>query len=447
MNTNGKVKTKNPKKRTKAGSIVILALLAVFVAVMTVLTFVDNIPVGRNQVKDLHSFTSLIGKGIDLSGGYYVVLEPKETESSGEASDKSEMDRAMTKLRERLDKKGYTEATVSVQDTNKIRVEIPEVDNAEEVLQYITSSGEITFQDSAKNVRVEAENIKSAYVGYDNDNGYVVILNFTAEGVSRFSDATTDIYNGSSSDKKLYIYLGDDLISSPNVKSPITSSSAQITGFNSYDEADAVASVIESGRLPIEYTVTESRSISARLGQNAVLYSLIAGAIGLGVIFLIMILFYRGLGVAADIALYIYVLLYLFVLAIIPNVQLTLPGIAGIILSIGMAVDANVVIFERIKQEYAGGKSDLNAIQAGFERAVITVIDSNVTTILSAIVLWILTPGAIKGFAITLLIGIVLSMLTSIFVTRYLIYVIYPLGKNKEKLFNLKKKPEEAKNV
>ena len=237
----------------------------------------------------------------------------------------------------------------------------------------------------------------------------------------------------------MYIYLGDDLISSPTVNSVITSASAQITGFDSYDAADAVASVIESGRLPIEYNVTESRSISARLGKNAVSNSLIAGAIGLGIIFLIMIFFYRGLGIAADIALYIYVLLYLFVLAIIPNVQLTLPGIAGIILSIGMAVDANVVIFERIKQESAGGKTYLNAIQSGFKRAVITVIDSNVTTILSAIVLWILTPGTIKGFAITLLIGIVLSMITSIFVTRWLIYVIAPLGSDKEKLFSLKK--------
>ena len=436
---NGRAKTKNPERRTKLGSILILVFVAVFVAVLTVLTFVDNIPVGKNKVKDLHSFSSLIGKGIDLSGGYYVVLEPKEASGTGELSDTSKLDRAMTILRERLDNKGYTEATVSIQDSDKIRVEIPEVDNAEEVLQYIANSGAITFQDSSGNVLVESEHVKSAYVGYDNDNGYVVILNFTNEGISRFSEATSSVYNGTSSDKKLYIYLGDDLISSPTVNSVITSASAQITGFDSYDAADAVASVIESGRLPIEYNVTESRSISARLGKNAVSNSLIAGAIGLGIIFLIMIFFYRGLGVAADIALYIYVLLYLFVLAIIPNVQLTLPGIAGIILSIGMAVDANVVIFERIKQESAGGKTYLNAIQSGFKRAVITVIDSNVTTILSAIVLWILTPGTIKGFAITLLIGIVLSMITSIFVTRWLIYVIAPLGSDKEKLFSLKK--------
>ncbi len=153
------------------------------------------------------------------------------------------------------------------------------------------------------------------------------------------------------------------------------------------------------------------------------------------------------MGLAADLALYLYVLIYIFILAIVPNVQLTLPGIAGIILSIGLAVDANVVIFERIKQEYASGKTYLSAIQAGFKRAVITVIDSNVTTILSAIVLWILCPGSIKGFAITLLIGIVLSMITSIFVTRWLINVIAPLANDKAKLLSLKRDEEVIENA
>ena len=445
MISSKRAKRKNPERRSKIGSVIILALVAVFAAILTVLTFVDNIPVGRNKIKDLHSFTSLIGKGIDLSGGYYVVLTPKDSESAGESSDTSTLDRAMTILRERLDKKGYTEATVSVQDANKIRVEIPEVENAEEVLQLLSNTGEISFQDGSGNVLVRAEHIRSSYVGYDNDAGYVVILNFTNEGVSRFSEATQKVLN--SSDTKLYIYLGDEVISSPTVNSVINSSSAQITGFDTYDAADAVASVIESGRLPIEYEVSESRSISARLGENAINKSLIAGGIGLLIIFALMIVFYRGLGVAADIALYIYTLAYIFVLAIVPNIQLTLPGIAGIILSIGMAVDANIVIFERIKQEYALGKTYLSSVQAGFKRAVITVIDSNVTTILSAIVLWILCPGTIKGFAITLLIGIVLSMLTSIFLTRWLIHVVAPLGKDKAKLFNLKRNEEVAENA
>ena len=445
MNSSNRAKRKDPERRSKLSSIITLVLVALFAGVFTVLAFVGPLPVGHNGIYDLKPFTELIGKGIDLSGGYYVVLTPSEGESESASSDTATIDRAMTTLRKRLDDKGFTEATVNVQNNTQIRVEIPKIQNAEEVLELLSNTGEISFQDSSGNVLVEASYIESSYVGYDNDAGYVVILNFTSEGVQRFYSATTTVYN--SDDKVLYIYLGDTLISSPRVNEPINKKSAQITGFDSYDAADAVASVIESGRLPINYEVSEARSISARLGENAINNSLIAGAIGLAIIFLLMIFFYRGMGVAADIALYIYVLLYVFVLAIVPNVQLTLAGIAGIILSIGMAVDANVVIFERIKQEYALGKTYATAVKSGFSRAIITVIDSNVTTILSAIVLWILCPGTIKGFAITLLIGIVLSMITSIFVTRWLIHVISPLGENKEKLFNLKKDEEVAQNA
>ena len=445
MNSSNRAKRKDPERRSKLSSIIILVLVALFAAVFTVLTFVEGIHVGHNGIYDLNPFKELIGKGIDLSGGYYVVLTPKESVSESVSSDASTIDRAMTILRERLDDKGFTEATVSIQDNTQIRVEIPKIDNADRVLELLSNTGEITFQDGSGNVLVEPTCISSSYVGYDNDNGYVVVLRFTNDGVSRFYSATSTVYN--SSDKKLYIYLGDSLISSPSVNEPINSPSAQITGFESYDAADAVASVIESGRLPIDYEVSEARSISSRLGENAVNLSLIAGGIGLAIIFLLMIIFYRGLGAAADIALYIYVLFYIFILAIVPNVQLTLAGIAGIILSIGMAVDANIVIFERIKQEYALGKTYASAVKSGFSRAIITVIDSNVTTILSAIVLWILTPGAIKGFAITLLIGIVLSMITSIFLTRWLIHVISPLGENKEKLFNLKHDEEVTQNA
>ena len=445
MNSSDRAKRKNPERRTKVSSIITLAIVALFAAVFTVLAFVGPIPVGHNGIYDLNPFTELIGKGIDLSGGYYVVLTPSEAESGSESSDTATIDRAMTILRERLDDKGFTEATVSVQNATQIRVEIPNVENAEEVLGFLSNTGEITFQDGTGQVLVDASSIASSYVGYDNDNGYVVVLRFTSEGISRFYNATSTVLG--SSDTKLYIYLGDTLVSSPTVNETINSATAQITGFDSYDAADAVASVIESGRLPINYEVSEARSISARLGQNAISYSLIAGAIGLAIIFILMIVFYRGMGVAADIALYLYVLIYVLVLAIVPNVQLTLAGIAGIILSIGMAVDANIVIFERIKQEYALGKTFETSVKSGFSRAVITVIDSNVTTILSAIVLWILTPGSIKGFAITLLIGIVLSMITSIFVTRWLIRVISPFGNNKEKLFNLKKDEEVSANA
>ncbi len=422
---------------SKTKSIVIIFVLTVLIALTAVATFV-SFPI-PNSVKDYNSIMSLIGKGIDLSGGYYVVLTPE-----GEDTSEDVLDRAMNILRTRLDNKGYTEATISVQDLNKIRIEIPEVDNAEEVLQVIGSTGELTFQDAAGNVLLTGDDIESAYAGYDNDNGYVCVMNFTTAGVTKFSEATRRILDDELEDNCLYIYLGDEVQSSPQVNEQITSNSAQITFGQdaTLDQAQAIASVIESGRLPIEYTVSESRSISARLGETAISKSLIAGAIGLAIIFIIMIFFYRGMGVAADVALVIYTLLYIILLAIVPNIQLTLPGIAGILLSIGMAVDANVVIFERIKDEYRSGKTVITSVNSGFKRAIITVIDSNVTTILAAIVLWLLCPGAIKGFAITLLIGIVLSMITSIFVTRGLLKVFLPLSKKQDKFFNLKKEVE-----
>lgn len=427
---------------SKTKSVVVIVILAILIALTSVATFC-SFPI-PGSVKDYNSIMSLIGKGIDLSGGYYVVLTPE-----GEDTSEDVLNRAITVLRTRLDNKGYTEATISVQDFTKIRVEVPDVDNAEEVLQVIGSTGELTFQDASGNILMTGDDIASAYVGYDSDNGYVCVMKFTTAGVTKFSEATARILNDELDDNKMYIYLGDELQSAPTVSEQITSSSAQITlGTDAtYDEADAIASVIESGRLPIEFTVSESRSISAKLGSTAINKSLIAGAIGLACIFVLMIVIYRGMGVAADIALAIYTLLYIIMLAIIPNIQLTLPGIAGILLSIGMAVDANIVIFERIKDEYRSGKTVKTSVQSGFKRAVITVIDSNVTTILAAIVLWILCPGTIKGFAITLLVGIVLSMITSIFVTRWLLRVLLPLSKKQDKFFNLKREQGVEENV
>ncbi len=432
---------------SKAKSIVALIVSLILTAIVGVACFASFPVPFTHKTKQYNSIMSLIGKGIDLSGGYYVVLTPKD--SSDSDANKSEyistLESAQNILRSRLDSKGYTEATISVQDGNKIRVEIPEVDNAEEVLQVIGSTGEISFRNKAGDILVKAEHIKSAYVSRDPDNAskYVVVLNFTAAGTEAFSKATKEVYE--SDDKTLYIYLGDEVVSSPSVSGQLTESSATITGYETYDEADAVASVIESGRLPIDFEVSESRSISARLGEDAINKSLLAGVIGMAIIFIIMIVVYGGMGIAADIALFIYTLLYIIFMAIVPGVQLTLPGIAGILLSIGMAVDANIVIYERIKEEYRNGKTVLASVDSGFKRAVITVIDSNVTTILSAAVLYFLCPGTIKGFAITLFIGIVLSMITSIFVTRWYLKIMLSLSEKKEKFFRLKR--EETKNA
>lgn len=420
----------------KSKSIVILVVLGFLIALLSVACFA-KFPIG---IKKFNSIMGQIGKGIDLSGGYYVVLTPES-----ESNDPEVVEKAMVILRERLDAQGFTEATISKQDSNNIRVEIPEVDNASEVLKVIGNTGELTFRDSANTVYLTGDDVKSAYVGLDNDEGYVCVLEFTTQGIEKFSNATNTIKD--MSDNKMYIYLGDQVVSQPQVNQQIINASAQITGFATHEEADAVASVIESGRLPINYSVSEARSISPRLGQTAIKNALIAGAIGLIAIFIIMIVVYKGMGIAADVALVIYTLLFIVLLAIIPNIQLTLPGICGILLSIGMAVDANVIIFERIKDEFRNGKDTMSSVNGGFKRALITVIDSNLTTILAAIVLVVLCPGTIKGFAITLLVGVILSMVTAIFITKSLLKVLLPLSSKQDKFFNLKRVEEGEANA
>ena len=422
---------------SKKKSIVVLVLTVVLLAVMGVLCLA-SFPVGKT--KQYNSIISLIGKGIDLSGGYYVVLTPTVDSTDDEATANQKIESAMEILRTRLDDKGFTEATISRQDGDRIRIEVPEVDNADEILQIIGNTGTLSFQDSTKHEYLNGEDdIKDAYVSYDPNNGYVVVLEFTNSGIEKFSNATNVIKD--MEDNLMYIYLGDTLVSSPQVTEQITNSSAEITGYDDYDSAEAIASVIKSGTLPIEYEISESRSISARLGETAITTTIMAAGIAMLVIFILMIVVYRAMGLASSISLLLYTFCYIILLAVIPNVQLTLPGLAGIVLSIGMAVDANIVIFERIKASYNEGKIN-TAFDAGFKTALWTIIDSNITTILAAIVLWILCPGTIKGFAITLLVGIALSLLMSLVFTRWYLKVMYPLTENKEKFFNLKKEVE-----
>lgn len=427
-------KDKQRANGSRGKSITIVTLLTILMVILGFMCFASfEIP---GSIKDFNSILGTVGKGIDISGGYYVVLEP---EDAGKTSgDTDILDRAKKIIETRLSDKGYTEAVISVQDGDKIRVEIPQVDDDGEVLQIIGQTGELTFKDSAGTVWLNGEeHIKSAYVGME-DSNYVVVLNFTTKGQVKFAEATKYIYN-SLDDKKLYIYLGDSLVQSPTVQGELNQASAQITGYESYEDAQNIASVIDSGKLPIKYTVTESRSISSKLGNNAVTNSAIMGAIGLAVICVLMLVRYRGMGLASVYSLIIYVLLYIVFLAIIPSVQLTLPGIAGILLSIGMAVDANIVIFERIREEYANDRTIEASIKQGFKHALVTVLDSNITTILAAIVLWIICPGTIKGFAITLLIGIVLSLFAALLVTRWMLKLLRPLAKNEAAFLNLKK--------
>ena len=427
---------------SKRKSGIILAIVVFFTMVLAILDFA-RIPLTfiGNGTKVYEGIANTIGLGIDLKDGYYAVLTPKAAEGYDEDSS-VDFDNAISILRERLDGNGYTEATITIQGvgaSRAIRVEIPEVDNPDDVLKIIGSSGELTFESEQGTVYLTGEDVKNSQAGYDNDGQPIVLLEFTTSGAVKFSNATSKLVGQS-----LYIKLDGETVSSPKVEEQISSTSATITGLENFETAQSIASVIKAGKLPLEFEIGESNIVSASLGENAIKASLIAGVIGILIIFAIMILKYRGLGVASSLALSIYVTVLIVLLAIVPWIELTLPGIAGIILSIGMAVDANVIIFEGIKEEYQAGKTVVSAVNAGFKRAFLTILDSNVTTVLCAIVLWILCPGSIKGFAMTLLLGVVLSMVTAILATKGILKLLLSLSSNNAKFFNLKRTKEEV---
>ena len=430
---------------SKRKSGIILAIVVFFTMVLAILDFA-RIPLTfiGNGTKVYEGIANTIGLGIDLKDGYYAVLTPKAAEGYDEDSS-VDFDNAISILRERLDGNGYTEATITIQGvgaSRAIRVEIPEVDNPDDVLKIIGSSGELTFESEQGTVYLTGEDVKNSQAGYDKDGQPIVLLEFTTSGAVKFSNATSKLVGQS-----LYIKLDGETVSSPKVEEQISSTSATITGLENFETAQSIASVIKAGKLPLEFEIGESNIVSASLGENAIKATLIAGVIGILIIFAIMILKYRGLGVASSLALSIYVTVLIVLLAIVPWIELTLPGIAGIILSIGMAVDANVIIFEGIKEEYQAGKTVVSAINAGFKRAFLTILDSNVTTVLCAIVLWILCPGSIKGFAMTLLLGVVLSMVTAILATKGILKLLLSLSSNNAKFFNLKREVEANEEV
>lgn len=237
------------------------------------------------------------------------------------------------------------------------------------------------------------------------------------------------------------IYLGDSEtpISSPTINSAITNGEAIITGFKTSAEAQERANQIMSGTFDVALELKESQTISPTLGENAMTYGLIAGIVGFVLVIAFLCVIYRMLGVAASFALVIYVIIYLFFLAVLPWVQLTLPGIAGILLSIGMAVDANIIIFERIKDEYRGGKSIMAAYHAGFKKALFAILDSNVTTVIACILLMLLGTGSVGGFALTLLVGVLVSLFTALIVSRLLVKYFINLNSYNAKLYNLKR--------
>ncbi len=394
------------------------------------LSFVSYMGIDAN-----HSLSARnIQQGLDLSGGVYIVYEADKEDVTPE-----EMQAAVSLIQGRLDWNGWTEAEVAQEGDKRIRVDIPGVENAEQAIQEIGQTAQLSFLDEAGAVLLTGDMVKDAskQVGAMQDGGTAepyVALEFNDEGKARFAEATKNNIG-----KRIAIVMDDEIISAPVVQAAITDGHASITGQFSGESAEELASLIRAGSLPFNLNVIQMQNVGARLGADALQSGIIAGAIGLALVLLFMLVVYKLLGVAADIALIIYVALELILLNGL-NITLTLPGIAGIVLSVGMAVDANVVIFERLKEELMEGKTLRLAIKNGFSRALPAILDGNVTTLIAAAILFFLGSGTVKGFATTLMMGIIISMFTALVVTRVIVYAMMHGGMHHPKYYGMRRK-------
>lgn len=414
----------------KVKSMIKIAVVAVLI-VLVACVAVNGTRIGNTKylIKPVGEAISL---GLDLQGGISTVYVA--TDTSVDNFDEL-MESTISALRTRLTNAGYTEATVARQGNDSIRVEIPDVDDPQEVVEIIGKPAHLEFRDPYGSVILEGANIEECYLTRDDTTTqYMVAFKLDAEGTSAFAEATAANIGSAIS-----IYLDDELISSPTVNETITGGQGVISFSNmTVDESGEAASelvlLIQSGALPLDIEEAETRAISATLGVEAIDGAVIAGIVGLALVVLFMIVMYRLPGVAASMALCIYILIVFYVLAF-TNAQLTLQGIAGILLGIGMAVDANVIIFERFREELKLGRTMNNALKFGFKNALSSILDSNVTTVIASVVLMIFGTGSIKGFATTLLISVIVSFFTAIFVTRWLLKCFVALGFKKTWLY------------
>ena len=368
--------------------------------------------------------------GLDLAGGVSITYQAVEEDPTSE-----EMSDTIYKLQQRVQNYS-TEAAVYQEGSNRINIDIPGVSDANAILEELGKPGSLIFTDETGKTLLTGDQVASAKAGIIEQNGqksYVVSLTFTEEGTKAFADATSENVG-----KRIAIIYDNKIYSNPVVREAITGGQCQIDGMTDYTEAENLASTIRIGSLSLELQELRSNVVGAQLGQQAISTSLKAGAIGFAIVAVFMIVVYLIPGVAAVIALALYVGLVLIMLTAF-DVTLTLPGVAGIILSVGMAVDANVIIFTRIKEEIGLGHSVKAAIKAGFSKALSAILDGNITTLIAAAVLFYRGSGTVKGFASTLAIGIVLSMFTALFVTKGALYALYAIGFEDPKFYGNKK--------
>lgn len=409
------------KTRCAVNMIVVVILLAAFGALA-----IFGLNIGALEIKPL---VEGISQGLDLRGGVSAVYEAQD---EGQSDFASLLSGTMAVLRNRLTNQGFTEATVTQQGTNRIRIEIPDVDDPNEILNIIGQPAHLEFKTADGETIMDGSAVVSAEMGYL-DGQPVVQFTLNDEGAAAFATATAENVGSTIS-----IELDGEVISAPKVNQAITGGQGYIEGNFTAESAQQLAMLIQSGALPLDIEQIEVRTISATLGEDALSTSMTAAVIGVLLVIVFMLVIYRLPGVMASLVLLIYILIDLFLLAVIPGVQLTLPGIAGIVLSIGMAVDANVIIFERMKEEMRAGKTVRASVESGFKRAFSAILDSNITTIIAGLVLMIFGAGTIKGFAITLTIGVVCSMFTAVVVTRFLLRQMVGLNFTNHRLYGVR---------
>ena len=422
----------------KAKSITKLVLSLVVVgAIVWIAIFGANLTIGSKSYSGFGGILdeSEMNLGIDIAGGSILTYQAKT-----EASD-DEMKVVEEVMRARLTNLGYTEATVSrVQsDNGRIRVEVPGVD-ASDVASLLGTTAKLTFRDYQGNVVLEGSDVSEASAQYGpvsetSGNIHYVSLKLTDDGKNKFATATAAAAALSGSGNNyIRIVLDETTVSQPSVSEQITSNDCIISG--SFDKASAteLANLISSGSLPVELEVIGASNVGAELGEGAYRTSLLAALIGIIIIMLFMLIIYRLPGLVADIALAGYIGVVCLIIGLF-KINLSMSGIAGVILSIGMAVDANVIIFERIKEELKLGKTIRTSVDSGFHRALSAIIDGNITTLIAAAVLWASGVSTVQGFAVTLFIGVIVSMLTAIFVTRFLLRLIVGLNVKNPKVY------------
>ena len=415
----------------------VLAILIVLIVAFGWLITVKGIgPI--DSIKDRMSL------GLDIKGGVYVVMEADKNDIAKYSDDelREVMEQTQTVIENRINANGLGEPTITIEGKNRLRVEIPEVEDPEEAIELIGATAKLQFMLADGTVVLEGENVKNAEAGRDDQStGYAVNLKFDSKGADKFGEATTKAYNGEVTSTMdgvgsgaIAIVLDGNIISAPNVNEPILGGRCSITGDFTQEEAQLLAAQINGGSLPITLTEVTSSVQSASIGYKALEMSVYAGLIGLLLILLLMLYVYRGLGLAADIALLLYVVLILNIMAYMGNV-LTLPGIAGIIVGIGMAVDANVIIFSRIREEIMLGRTVRVATDTGSKRAMTTIVDSQITTLIAAVILYEIGTSAVKGFAYTFMISIIISIFTAVFITQLYVKLFADTERFQKKTF------------